>query len=1006
MAPLSPLLTRPRNSSRPAPPQRIKSTRAQTVSLAVEDNLPETEEWEPTSDEPELDLDEIRESIGKWEEELKGRGRQLSGRTIVVVHSLPYVCTHHKTASHSTAYDDHVLPQPGEESVLPSGANTPLEIHPGDPLLRPRALHSPTTTALESNKHKMPPSSFANPASSLKPSFHPALPISRAASPAQDGSSTSASPAPGASSQHTESQSHRWVLHPRRGHGALNSGLRSLKDRPLLVVGRPDDLLSAEGELLTQNELTEDAKKDLEKGLKKMAGENEEGIGCAPVWLEDGLHSRFYEGMCKEYLWPIFHYLSLPDNISKKTEQAAWDAYYETNLIYAKKVASVYKPGDLVWIHDYHLLLVPKMLRQLLPTEKPTISLFLHCPFPSSEFFRCLPRREELLEGMLGCNLVCFQTHSYARHFLSSCVRVNGCEARAGGVDAHGHLVHLAHCPIGVDVDNVEMDRQSPGVLPKIEALRKIYAGKKIIVGRDKLDPTKGVLPKLRAFERFLHDYPEWANKVVLMQVTSPSPGDSPQLATKVSELVDQINGTYGSLEFQPVHHYHQTIERDEYFALLSVADLALVTSRRDGMNTTSMEYIICQAEAKGSLIVSEFTGVSSLLTKAIKINPWDLGGVARAIDSCLQMPLEERTVRHKLLHHAVTSQTAAVWAHTNILKLLESLQGEQATQNTPPLDESALVAKYEQAGKRLLMFDYDGTLTPIVKDPSAATPSPALLSSLSTLAADPKNVVYIISGRDGDFLEEHLGHIPNLGMSAEHGCFIRQPGAKEWVSLTDDLDMDWKKDVLRIFRYYEARTQGSFVEKKVSSVTFHYRNADPVFGLFQAKELQAMLESMQESLPIDVLVGKKNVEVRPAHTNKGEIVRRLMYVYPDAQFCMCAGDDKTDEDMFHSMARVFSGNTPGGGKTLISPPESFALFPSLAAAAKRDAIEHGTPALPEDLNEPVESKLDPSATFMIAIEAKETAGAKMTMANAVLESPAAMISILERLAAFSTTQQ
>ncbi|GAA5824424.1 hypothetical protein JCM11251_000417 [Rhodosporidiobolus azoricus] len=996
MPSLNPLL-RPRAASRPAPPTRIKSTRAQTVSLQ-EENLPEADEWEPTSDGPELALDEIRESIGKWEDELRAKGREVSGRTIVVVHSLPYVCTLHKTASHSTTLDNHVLSIEGEESVLPTGANTPIEIHPGDPLLRTRSLHSPTNMAQNLAKHKMPPSSFPAPSGSLRPSSHPALPPSRAASPSPE--SGAATPDP-----QRQQQTHRWVLHPRRGHAALNSGLKSLKDRQLVVVGRPDDLMNAEGDLLGQNQLGDDAKRDLEKGLKKMSGENEQGIGCVPVWLEDGLHTRFYEGMCKEYLWPIFHYLSLPDNISKKTEQAAWDAYYETNMIYARKVASVYKPGDLIWIHDYHLLLVPQMLRELLPQQKPTISLFLHCPFPSSEFFRCLPRREELLDGMLGCNLVCFQTHSYARHFLSSCVRVNGYEARAGGVDAHGHLTHLGHCPIGIDVDNVEHDRQSPGVLPKIEALRKMYAGKKIIVGRDKLDPTKGVLPKLRAFERFLHDYPQWANKVVLMQVTSPSPGDSPALATKVSELVDQINGTYGSLEFQPVHHYHQTIERDEYFALLSVADLALVTSRRDGMNTTSMEYIICQAEAKGSLIVSEFTGVSSLLSKAIKINPWDLGGVARAIDGCLNMPLEERAVRHQALHRAVTSQTASVWAHTNILKLLESLQGEQATQNTPPLDENTVVAKYEKAGKRLLMFDYDGTLTPIVKDPAAATPSPELLKALETVAKDPKNVVYIISGRDGEFLDQHLGHIPNLGMSAEHGCFIRQPGAKDWVSLTDDLDMDWKKDVLRIFRYYEARTQGAFVEKKVSSVTFHYRNADPVFGLFQAKECQAMLESMQESLPIDVLVGKKNVEVRPAHTNKGEIVRRLMYQYPDAEFCMCAGDDKTDEDMFHSMARVFSGATPGGGKTLITPPESFSLFPSLAKAAKRDAELHGTPALPEDLNEPVESKLDPSATFMIAIEAKETAGAKMTMANAVLESPAHMISVLSRLAEISTRQ-
>ncbi|GAA6052076.1 hypothetical protein JCM3770_006618 [Rhodotorula araucariae] len=989
----------PLQPARPAPPARLLSTRAQPVSLQADTASESGDEWEPASGEPELGLGEIQDAIRKWEDELKGRGRDISGRTIVVTHSLPYVCTLHKTASHSTGLDSHVLPDPGQESVLGSGAVTPLEIQPGDPLLRTRALHSPINQSHLLHKHRMPPSSFPDPSKSLRPSFHPALPPSRAASPDPDHVRAH-TPASGTT---PPQQTHRWVLHPRRGHAALNSGLKSLKDRPLVVVGRPDDLMSADGEILGQNALSDDARRDLEKGLRAMAGKGEEGIGCVPVWLDDKLHQSFYEGMCKEYLWPIFHYLSLPDNISKKTEQAAWDAYYETNMVYAKKVASEYKPGDLVWIHDYHLLLVPQMLRELLQGQNPSISLFLHCPFPSSEFFRCLPRREELLDGMLGCNLVCFQTHSYARHFLSSCVRVNGYEARAGGVDVKGRIVHLAHCPIGIDVDNVEHDRQQAGVLPKIEALRRLYAGKKIIVGRDKLDPTKGVLPKLRAFERFLHDYPEWANKVVLMQVTSPSPGDSPALATKVSELVDQINGTYGSLEFQPVHHYHQTIERDEYFALLSVADLALITSRRDGMNTTSMEYIICQAEAKGPLIVSEFTGVSAVLSKAVKVNPWDLGGVARAINTCLTMPLDERALRHDVLHRAVTSQTAAVWAHTNVLKLLESLQDEQATQNTPPLDEDAVAAKYQQSQRRLLMFDYDGTLTPIVKDPSAATPSPALLSSLETLAADPKNIVYIISGRDGAFLDEHLGHIPGLGMSAEHGCFLRPPGAKEWISLTDDLNMDWKTDVVRIFRYYEARTQGAFVEKKVSSVTFHYRNADPVFGLFQAKECQAMLESMQESLPIDVLVGKKNVEVRPAHTNKGEIVRRLLYQHPDAEFCMCAGDDKTDEDMFHSMARIFSNYTPGATKTLIAPPESFSLFPTLAKTVKQDASDPA--AIPDDLNAPVESRLDPSATFMIAIEAKDTAAAKMTMANAVLESPSAMITLLERLAALSKQQ-
>ncbi|KAK4054618.1 hypothetical protein OIO90_003430 [Microbotryomycetes sp. JL221] len=971
----------------------VKSFYGAPVTLS---DLPDgdDEEWEPETGEPQLSLDEIRESIASWELEMKQRGRHLSGRTIVVVHSLPYVCTLHPVKSHTTSFDSHLIPDETEEPIL-SGTTTPLEIHPGDPLLRPRALHSPTLPQKNQQQHKPAIASFPEPARSFKPSFHPPCPPSRPASPLN--------PPTGLSTPHHEhishhfsppQQQHRWVLHPRRGHAALNSGLRSLTGRSLTVIGRPDDLMRATGESLGQADLGTTAKADLERGLKSMAGDAGQGIGCVPVWIDDKVHADFYELMCKTYLWPILHYLSLPDDLDKTNELRAWNAYYETNLVYAKKVAETYRPGDLIWIHDYHLLLVPKMLRELLPEAAPYISLFLHCPFPSSEYFRNLPRREELLDGMLGCNLVCFQTHSYARHFLSSCVRVMGYEAGSGGVDARGSITRIAHFPIGIDVDNVEHDRNVPGVPSKVEALRRLYAGKKIIVGRDKLDPTKGVLPKLRAFERFLHDYPEWVGKVALIQVTSPSPGDSPVLATKVSELVDHINGMYGSLEFQPVHHYHQTIERDEYFALLSVADLALITSIRDGMNTTSMEYILCQAEKKGPLIVSEFTGVSSQLNKAIKINPWDLGGVARAIDTCLKMSPEEREMRHSRLHQVVTSQTAAVWAHTNILKLLESLQGEQASQDTPPLDTKTFVDRYTSAKKRLLLFDYDGTLTPIVKDPSAAVPSESLLKSLPVLCADPRNVVYIISGRDGAFLEEHLGHIENLGMSAEHGCFLRAPGAKNWSSLTDDLDMDWKRDVLQIFRYYEARTQGAFVEKKLSSVTFHYRNADPVFGLFQAKECQAMLESMQESLPIDVLVGKKNVEVRPAHTNKGEIVQRLLYLHSDTDFVMCAGDDKTDEDMFHSLARILS-SASNGAPAVIQPPASLSLFPSLANGTSLPKSSNGVP-------EALTSRLEPGSTFMIAIEAKETSAVRMTMANATLESPAQMVELLTQIAQVS----
>lgn len=270
-----------------------------------------------------------------------------------------------------------------------------------------------------------------------------------------------------------------------------------------------------------------------------------------------------------------------------------------------------------------------------------------------------------------------FQTYSYGRHFLSSCVRVCGYEALEGGVgvDARGSITSIAYCPIGIDSDRIEAERQHENVLPKIEALRQLYKGKKIIVGRDKLDSTKGVLPKvnpgcssmcpeclrmltplrslcslfgqLEAYEAFLERYPEWVGNVVLIQVTTPTAHDSPQVHRKISRLVDHINGTYGNLSFAPLHHYHQMIDRDEYFALLTVADLALITSIRDGMNTTSMEYVLCQKEAKNPLILSEFTGVTGSMKEAVKVNPWDANGCARAIDMCLNMGEEEKARRH-----------------------------------------------------------------------------------------------------------------------------------------------------------------------------------------------------------------------------------------------------------------------------------------------------------------------------------------------------------------------
>ncbi|KAF8943327.1 threalose-6-phosphate phosphatase [Haplosporangium gracile] len=685
------------------------------------------------------------------------------------------------------------------------------------------------------------------------------------------------------------------ILDPRRGHSAMYSGILSLnKDYETVQIGWVGEIADQDGYIVPSKNLTEEHKQNLKDKLW------EEKV--VPIFLEDGRAAGHYEGYCKTVLWPLFHYLLWDEATDGRQEKKNWDDYVFVNQQFADAIVEQYQPGDVVWIHDYHLLLVPHMLRQKLPGA--AIGVFIHAPFPSSEIFRCLPKRVEVLNGLLGANQIGFQTYSYARHFISCCTRVNGYESTPRGVDAMGSTVWVGTFPIGIDAERVERQRKAPGVLPKMEAIRKTYKGKRIIVGRDKLDLVKGVQQKLQAFEKFLNDYPEMQGQVVMIQVTSPPLVENPKLEAKIAELVAHINGTYGSLNFTPVHHYHQHIDRDEYYALLSIADIGLITSVRDGMNTTSLEYIMCQKENKGPLILSEFTGTAGSLGGAMMVNPWDYQGVARVIYDALNLTEADKITRHSQLHKHVLAHTAQFWAKNFISELILNVGTWDQSTPTPYLDQDIIIEKYNSAKKRLLMFDYDGTLTPIRKTPGAAVPQEHMLKALTALANDPNNVVWVISGRDQKVLEEWLGEVENLGFSAEHGSFMRQPGSKKWINLTESLDMGWKSDVIEIFTYYTERTQGSFIEHKRSSLTWHYRMADPEFGQFQAKECQNHLENaVLSKLPVEILVGKKNLEVRPTIVNKGEIVKRLMSQHPDAEFVLCAGDDKTDEDMFRALA-------------------------------------------------------------------------------------------------------
>lgn len=487
------------------------------------------------------------------------------------------------------------------------------------------------------------------------------------------------------------------------------------------------------------------------------------------------------------------------------------------NQKFANRIIEIYKPGDIVIVHDYYLMLLPSMLRQRVPNMY--ISFYLHSPFPSSEFLRCLPRRKEVLEGVLGANLIGFQSYSYSRHFLSCCTRILGFPSDTLGIDAYGTRVQVGVFPIGVDAAKVESYAWVDSVTEKYNTLKKMYEGKKIIVGRDRLDSVRGVAQKLQAFERFLELYPEWREQVVLIQVTTPTTVEAEKedaenkIASRVNELVMKINGQYGSLGFSPVQHYPQYLDQDEYFALLRAGDIGLITSVRDGMNTTSLEYIICQKDLHGPLILSEFSGTAGSLGDAIHINPWDLSGVAEKIHLALTMSAEKRMAMQNSLYRHVTSHNVQSWITKFVRKVYTVLGDSNLVNATPLLDRALMLSRYRSAGKRLFMFDYDGTLTPIVSEPSAAVPSERIINALRVLADDPKNAVWIISGRDQDFLKHHLGHIQKMGFSAEHGSFMKSPGSDEWENLAEKFDMGWQEEVLKVFQKYTDMATGEIAQ-------------------------------------------------------------------------------------------------------------------------------------------------------------------------------------------------
>ncbi|KAM3586532.1 Trehalose-6-P synthase/phosphatase complex subunit [Umbelopsis sp. WA50703] len=619
---------------------------------------------------------------------------------------------------------------------------------------------------------------------------------------------------------------------------------------------------------------------------------------CYPVMAPDAEFEGHYEHYCKQVLWPNFHYVMLENPKSKVYQDDTWKAYQTLNERFADTIAEIYQPGDTIWVNDYHLMLLPALLRERLPNA--IIGFFLHIPFPSSEIFRCLPTRKELLEGVLKADLVGFQTYSFARHFLQTCSRILSLEANPSGIQMDSHYVSIGIFPIGIDIASLNEKRKNPDVDRWMEVLKEKYAGKKIIVARDKLDSIKGVRQKMLAFEKFLTNYPEWHGQVVLIQVAL-STTEQNELQAHITDVVSRVNSKFSNIAYQPIVFLHQDISFSQYLALLTNADAALITPLRDGMNLTSHEYIACQQANHGPLILSEFTGTYGTFGACLRVNPWDYSQVSVAIHEALSMGEEEKDERWQSLYQNVATNTAQYWAGSFISELEKANTDTTRRYSTqiPLLNSATFQEIYAKGKKRLFLLDYDGTLAAFNKTPQAFSSPHRIHSILKKINQDPNNVIYVTSGRSKENLDEQLGKIPNIGLSAENGAYLKTPNG-QWEDLFTDVDVSWKPAVMEIFDYYTERTPGSFIENKDISIVWHYRMADhPQYGAWQAAECQNhIMESIGKSTTVHAIAGNQNIEVIPKDINKTAVaVRVLQTVQPD--FIMAVGDDRADEELF-----------------------------------------------------------------------------------------------------------
>ena len=623
--------------------------------------------------------------------------------------------------------------------------------------------------------------------------------------------------------------------------------------------------------------------------MAKLLAEN-----CHPVPLSQHDAEAYYHGICNRTIWPLFHYFPL----YVEYREDFWQAYERVNTAFANVVSGIARPNDIIWVHDYHLMLLPKLLRERLP--KATIGFFLHIPFPSFEIFRLLPWRQQILEGLLGADLVGFHTYDYAGNFLDSVHRLLGYEVAMGQITASDRVVRADAFPMGINYEQFFNVAQDPQAQAERKRFRKKLGDCQVILSVDRLDYTKGIPQRLEAFSLFLDRHPKFKRKVILVLLVVPSRTRVEhyiQLKKQLDGLVGEINGKHGTIGWIPIWYLYRSLPFHPLAALYSLADVALVTPLRDGMNLVAKEYTATKADGKGVLILSETAGAAQELGEAIMVNPNNQEEIAEALAKALEMPIQEQIEHNRIMQNRLRRYSVVQWANEFMDKLLytKKLQREMEGKSLTPEMQRKLVSDFQDSDKALLLLDYDGTLVPFSPKPTEAMPGARLLRLLKKLTKNHRTEVVLISGRDKDTLEGWFGGL-DMGLVAEHGVWIKEnDGGWEMI---ETLTSEWKEEVHPILESWVDRTPGSFIEEKEFSLVWHYRKANPRLGELRARELINNLSNTIASLNLQLLEGNKVVEVKNTGINKGRAALRWIS-REKWDFILAIGDDWTDEDTF-----------------------------------------------------------------------------------------------------------